>query len=298
MRRSGENLSCLLMRTRNPAIDAFEKNNPEASKDFHRTIMDEPHQMINIKRNNYDKYVQSALFSAGNGILNSCVVVGCITGLKSMALPFLSSETTISLMTLFIGVTTLLCFGFLIGSVDWITKTEYRAFYHNEKKREIWECDNFIEGEQKEMIQLYISKGLSEVDAEAVINILSRNKAFFVDVMMKEELELMPPDEKNPLLNGFAMFFSFVLFGLVPLIPFILFLMTEYGWEFHFFGNYFVNVELSITFALISLFTCGVLKTIFNVSAWWNSGLKMVTLGCLAFAVAFTFTSSFKHYTH
>jgi len=166
------------------------------------------------------------------------------------------------------------------------------------KKREIWECDNFIEGEQKEMIQLYISKGLSEVDAEAVINILSRNKAFFVDVMMKEELELMPPDEKNPLLNGFAMFFSFVLFGLVPLIPFILFLMTEYGWEFHFFGNYFVNVELSITFALISLFTCGVLKTIFNVSAWWNSGLKMVTLGCLAFAVAFTFTSSFKHYTH
>ncbi len=52
------------------------------------------------------------------------------------------------------------------------------------------------------MIQLYIAKGLSKQDAETVIKILSKDKKFFVDMMMKEELELLPPDEKDPLVNG------------------------------------------------------------------------------------------------
>jgi hypothetical protein len=53
------------------------------------------------------------------------------------------------------------------------------------------------------MIELYKSKGLSKADAEAVISILSKHKHCFVDVMMKEELLLIPPDQHlNPIING------------------------------------------------------------------------------------------------
>jgi hypothetical protein len=64
------------------------------------------------------------------------------------------------------------------------------------------ECDNFIEGEQKEMVQLYEAKGLSKEDAETVIKIFSKNTSLFVDIMMKEELELMPPDQRNIVVNS------------------------------------------------------------------------------------------------
>lgn len=53
------------------------------------------------------------------------------------------------------------------------------------------------------MIQLYTMKGLSEEDAKTVVEILSKNKPFFVDVMMKEELELLPPDNSvNPIISS------------------------------------------------------------------------------------------------
>lgn len=67
--------------------------------------------------------------------------------------------------------------------------------YEHEREREQWETVNYLEGEQKEMIELYMSKGLSKEDASIVIGILSKKTEFFVDIMMKEELELIPPEE-------------------------------------------------------------------------------------------------------
>jgi hypothetical protein len=56
------------------------------------------------------------------------------------------------------------------------------------------ECKNYIEGEQREMTEIYRGKGMSEEDASMVVSILSKNKEHFVDVMMVEELGLLPPD--------------------------------------------------------------------------------------------------------
>jgi len=64
------------------------------------------------------------------------------------------------------------------------------------------ECDNYLEGEQMEMIELYQQKGLSKEDACEVVSILSKNKPLFVDVMMKEELELLPPEGLDAITNG------------------------------------------------------------------------------------------------
>lgn len=53
------------------------------------------------------------------------------------------------------------------------------------------------------MVDLYVTKGLNIQDAQKVVSIISKNKKFFVDVMMKEELNLLPPDEKlNILVSG------------------------------------------------------------------------------------------------
>lgn len=45
------------------------------------------------------------------------------------------------------------------------------------------------------MVQLYVSRGINVDDAETIVQLLSKNKKLFVEVMMKEELELISQDE-------------------------------------------------------------------------------------------------------
>eukprot|EP00300_Choanocystis_sp_HF-7_P002029 c11595_g1_i1.p1 GENE.c11595_g1_i1~~c11595_g1_i1.p1 ORF type:complete len:168 (-),score=29.57 c11595_g1_i1:31-534(-) len=84
------------------------------------------------------------------------------------------------------------------------------------------ETTNALDMEKAEMVDLYKEKGLSEEDATQVINIMSKYPKFFVDVMMVEELGLNPDELKaSPWRQGLVMFFSFLGFGAVPLIAFI-----------------------------------------------------------------------------
>ena len=63
--------------------------------------------------------------------------------------------------------------------------------------------------------------GLEDSVAEEIVEILSSNKEGFLKVMMIEELQLIA-DEENPLRNSIVTFFSFVIFGLMPMIPIII----------------------------------------------------------------------------
>lgn len=67
------------------------------------------------------------------------------------------------------------------------------------------EFDNSPEGEIEEMVDLYVSKGMSREDAQVVIERMAKYRDFFVDVMMIEELELqVPGEDDNPWKDGTA----------------------------------------------------------------------------------------------
>jgi len=266
-----------------PAIEAFQSNNSEASKAFHNKIYDEPHK---TNSNRHRKYMEIILCNATSGIINSCIVVGALSGVtffdsqrqsnNASDNTLLGDQGTICILVLVLGIATLVSNALTIAYSDYLKKLEYKKFYESEKRREVWECDNYIEGEQKEMIELYNAKGLSREDAVKVIHILSKNKKFFVDVMMKEELELMPPDEQiYPKLNSLIILVSYALFGIVPLLPYI----------------FWYNYKLTPTFTFgcsmvvttIALCTCGTLKSFFTVTQWYKSAVEMLLNGFLAF---------------
>ena len=52
------------------------------------------------------------------------------------------------------------------------------------------ELDNYPEGEIREMIELFKSRGMSHDDATEVIKRMAKYKTFFVNLMMTEELAL------------------------------------------------------------------------------------------------------------
>lgn len=101
------------------------------------------------------------------------------------------------------------------GAREVIKRTAYRRHWDREWAREAWELRNFPQGEQGEMVALYVSRGVGAADASAAICALSRYPAFFVDLMMTQELGMVAP-EPSPLLNACVHGASFLLAGLMP----------------------------------------------------------------------------------
>jgi hypothetical protein len=75
---------------------------------------------------------------------------------------------------------------------SWIGRRLESDFTEFERLRENWEVDNFPEGEIQEMVQIYTSSGVSELDALTVARILSKYKEFWVEHMLLHEIGIIP----------------------------------------------------------------------------------------------------------
>ncbi len=102
--------------------------------------------------------------------------------------------------------------------------------------------------------------------------------------MMAEELGLIPSDE-NPFKNAIVTFLSFGLFGLVPLIPFIVGYIANLNQ-----GLFYVSTIMTAVF----LFILGVTKSIFSYASWWKSGLETVIVGAAAAAASYLIGWAFE----
>ena len=81
------------------------------------------------------------------------------------------------------------------------------------------------EGEIREMIDIYESRGMNREDATQVIETMAKYKDFFVDIMMTEELALQVPEEDHKIESmkeGVVMFCAFATFGSLPLLGYVI----------------------------------------------------------------------------
>jgi len=97
---------------------------------------------------------------------------------------------------LILGFSNIFADALSMGVGEFLSSKAESEWILSERKREMWEMDNYPEGEVQEMIDIYVERGMEKNDAEKVIKIMSKYKEFFVNVMMAEELELqVPPDD-------------------------------------------------------------------------------------------------------
>lgn len=145
------------------------------------------------------------------------------------------------------------------------------------------ETNNHLEGEKQEMVEIYMAKGLSEEDATSIINTMAKYKDFFVDHMMVMELGLMPVDEDDEAWKkGAVTFFSFLTFGSVPVLTYIIFRGVD-------FGDTDVDVTflISIFSTLITIFMLGICQGMITKQNIWLSGGRMLFNGGLAASVSY-----------
>lgn len=220
------------------------------------------------------KYIKSIVYGGLDGIITTFAVVASIAG----------AGLDVSVVII-MGVAGLLADGISMGMGDYLSSKAENDYTTEERKRELWECENYIEGEIGEMIDVYTKKGMSEKDATTIVTTMAKYRDIFVDTMMVEELGLMPVDaEDSPLKNGFVTFGAFLVFGSVPLIAYV---AAAAGDSSHSMDHVQGAFIIASVLTLITMFLLGTLTAKFSPMKWYLSGIWICGNGGAAAAIAY-----------
>ena len=184
-------------------------------------------------------------------------------------------------VVLIMGFSSLVADALSMGIGDALSSKAEGEVALKERRREMWELENYPEGEIKEMVELYTERGLDPADAQLIVQTMAKYKDFFVDVMMKDELGLDVPEEgsRDHWVSGLYCFMSFLVCGSVPLLGFVAFMP--------FTNDNDTLFGISCLMTALMLFILGALKSAYTTKHWWHSGLEILVMGALTATAAY-----------
>ena len=214
----------------------------------------------------YQDYLSEFVYGGIDGCVTTfAVVAGSVgAGLESAII-------------IILGFANLFADGFSMSVGAYLSTRSSIDNYQKHKEIEYWEVDNMPEKEVEEVREIYRAKGFEGKLLEQVVETITRDKDRWVDVMMKEELE-MAEESKSPKLIGLATFISFLMVGFIPLLVYLL----DFIWSIE--GNLFLYACLLTSVGFISV---GLLKSYVTKTSVYRDVLNTLLLGALAAAVAY-----------
>ncbi|EGP94618.1 VIT1/CCC1 transporter family protein [Nitrosarchaeum koreense] len=180
---------------------------------------------------------------------------------------------------LILGFANLFADGFSMAAANYQAAKARNQFIEMKRKQEEWEIDNLEEQEKEEIREIYKKKGFKDELLEEVVRIITSRRKVWVDTMMKEELGLIE-DEKNPLESSVSTFIGFNLIGLIPLIPFMIFILMKIDAN----SEAFVYSTISV---MASFFLVGMIKGKIVKKPKIRSGFYTLIIGGIASLVAY-----------
>jgi len=180
---------------------------------------------------------------------------------------------------LILGFANLFADGFSMATANYQASRARNEFVQMKRRQEEWEIDNLAEQEREEIREIYREKGFKDELLEDVVRIITSRRKVWIDTMMKEELGLIE-DERNPFDSSLSTFFGFNIIGLIPLIPFMIFMMT--GTDPN--SEAFTYSTISV---LAAFFLVGMVKGKIVKKSMMRSGIITLIIGGTAASVAY-----------
>jgi len=170
--------------------------------------------------------------------------------------------------------------GLLAGALsmalgEWISVKSSQELSENQMQLEMDELVSNPEGEEKELVLIYQSKGIPEEQARKMAAFVMLDTDEAHKILVKEELGINPDELKGSAIE--AAVTSFLLFSVGAIIPVIPF----------FFTNGLKAIVISTVLSGLGLFLIGSAITLFTGKSVWFSGFRQVLFGLVAAAITF-----------
>lgn len=216
--------------------------------------------------NRFQEYLGEFVYGGIDGSVTTFAVVAGAAGAH------LDSKVVIIL-----GFANLLADGFSMSVGSYLSTKSEKENYDKHKAIEYWEVDHLPEKEKQEIREIYEAKGFKGDLLDKAVEVITEDRDRWVDVMMKEELE-MSEENKSPLAMGSFTFLSFLLFGFVPLLIYVVDYFSPQDVNLFWVSS----VLTGITFCVI-----GYLKSLVNQTNRLRSVLETLFLGGAAAVLAY-----------
>lgn len=212
-------------------------------------------------------YLRDFVYGAIDGTVTTFAIVSGALGAE------LSSGIVIVL-----GVANLIGDGFSMAVSNYLGTRAENQQRESARRAEEYQVRTVPEGEREEIRQIFADKGFEGADLERVVEVITAEEQRWVDTMLKEELGLTL-EGSSPIRAGLSTFVAFMLAGLVPLLAFLVNLLSP-----GLLGNAAI---WSAVMTGITFFAIGALKARFVQERWLWAGTETLVVGGAAAGLAF-----------
>lgn len=214
-------------------------------------------------------------FTAGETVRD--IVIGMSDGLT---VPFalaagLSGAVSSTTIIITAGLAEIAAGSIAMGLGGYLAARSDAEHYSSERLREQQEIKEKTEAEKAEVMEVFTSYGLTEVESTPIVEALSKRPKAWVDFMMRFELGLEEPDPKRALTSALTIAASYIVGGLIPLSPYFFFTPATNA------------LYISVVATLLALLVFGYVKGRFTGTRPFRSALQTALIGGLAAAAAF-----------
>ena len=229
----------------------------------------------------FQNYFKEVIYGGIDGIVTTFVIVAGFSGAT------FANETTTQLsflIVLLFGLANLFADATSMGLGNFLSVKSNKDLYKVARATEEGKIQNDFQYRFDESVAILIAKGYSDTDAQELVTLYAKNPLYWLDCMMVHELKMGDPRNDNPIFTGLATFSAFLVFGMIPLLPFIFFSSLHQN-------TVFLYSIFGTGFALILL---GLLKWRIVGSKLLPSLFEVLAVGGSAATIAFVVGSFFR----
>ena len=170
-------------------------------------------------RETFAEYFKEVIYGGIDGIVTTFAVVA---GFAGAALSNDQNTQLSFLIVLLFGLANLFADAASMGLGNFLSVRSEKDLYQVARNKEQQVLGAQPENEKAKTISLMQEKGFSAEDAATLAGIYQHNEEYWLDFMMQHSVEMSDPRGENEIFTGLATFISFMVFGAIPLLPFIL----------------------------------------------------------------------------
>jgi VIT1/CCC1 family predicted Fe2+/Mn2+ transporter len=206
------------------------------------------------------------------------IVIGMSDGLT---VPFalaagLSGAVTSTVIVVTAGLAEIAAGSIAMGLGGYLAAKTDLQHYSAERLRELQETERIPREESEEVAEIFRGYGLVDEQITHVVAAIRADPERWVDFMMRFELGLERPDPARARQSAFTIGASYIVGGLIPLIPYML------------SSNILTALWVSVGITPAALFIFGYVKGRYTGLNPIRGGLQTLFIGGLAAAAAFT----------